>query len=635
MKTCPKCGQMLADDAKFCNSCGASLLSSAQQAAQFCPSCGQKLTQGAAFCISCGASTGGAGIPVTPQTAQPNPQSGAGYRYGAVPPGGRTGGPQTNVSPAYRSPQPDTFCPSCGERIPAGSAFCPNCHAPQTPGKNVKVQPKSGKSKAPLFAGIAVAVVALIAAGVFLIPSLFGSSPEDTFVSAQEDIFVAPLLSAMETHLDTYGTGKLSTDVTLSASVDSPEINQYLSNSSVVLKLDMDQDSLLAGGDLILMGSPIFSGTLTYEDGKLGFYLPELDDNYYVMDLSALMASAGITGMDLSSFQMPKLSGKEVRALAEAYLDIIYSMATKDNITVEQRQSYRLPEPGDSYTGTVYTFTPTAADVQAVMIKLADHLENDKDLRSLILKLTSSGALQTLMTANMSSYGYDYGFDLESELDESLRELAIQLRESAQYIDLSQEIGFTWKLYMEGKEVRMVRLENNYGEAMVFERAGTASKGCSQIFYVEGYGTPAYLKNEYTKSGDVYDGTFTINSDYDESISLKYKADTGKHSVLGIPYGSYSLSVPGEDIALSMTVSEGRNGSTDHVVTIQDNGYAFGGEFTRMDLTINTTEKSSAQKPSRQPTDITYYSEDELNQLMYYLSSQIESALYDVMYGLW
>lgn len=629
---------MLADNAKFCNSCGTSLSSSAQQAAQFCPNCGQKLAQGAAFCISCGTPTGSARIPVTPQTSQPNPrpQSGAGYRYGAVPPGGQTGGPQSNIPPAYRAPQPDTFCPSCGERIPAGSAFCPNCHAPQTPGKNVKVQPKSGKSKAPLFAGIAVAAVALIAAGVFLLPRLFGSSPEETFISAQEDIFVTPLLSAMEKHLDTYATGKLSTDATLSASVDSPEINQYLSNSSVVLKLDMEQDNLLAACDLNLMGSPIFSGTLTYEDGKLGFYLPELDSNYYVMDLSTLLASAGVTGVDLSSFQMPKLSGKEVRALAEAYLDIIYSMVTEDNITVEQRQSYRLTELGGSYTGTVYTFTPTMADVQAMMIKLADHLENDKDLRSLIQKLVNSGALQALFATNMSSYGYDYGFDLESELDEGIRELARQLRESAQYIDLSQDTGFTWKLYMEGKEVRMVRLENGYGDAMVFERSGSASKGCTQFLYMEGYSaTPAYLKNEYTKNGDVYDGTLTINSDYNESVSLKYKADTGKHSVLGIPYGSYSLSVPYEEVSLSMTVSEGKSGSTDHVITIQDNGYNFGGEFSRMDLTINTTEKSSVQKPSRQPTDITYYSEDELNQLMYYLSSQMEAALYDVMYGLW
>lgn len=671
MKTCPKCGQMLADNAKFCNNCGSSLPSSVQQAAQFCPNCGQKLTQGTAFCISCGAPTGSTGIPVPPQGpqstgtrpnqgyqsgpgSQPNPgyqptgarpnqgyQPNQGYRYapGSVPPNGRAGGPQTAASSAYRAPQPDTFCPSCGERIPAGSAFCPNCHAPQAPGKNVKVRPNSGKSKAPIFAGIAVAVVALVVAGVLLIPRLFGSSPEETFVSAQEDIFVTPLLSAMETELDTYGSGKLSTDLTLSASVDSPEINQYLSNSSIVLKLDMDQDSLLAGGELNLMGSPVFSGTLTYEGGRLGFYLPELDGNYYVMDLSAMLSSLGVYGMDLSGIALPELSGKECRALAEAYLDILYSMVTNDNITVEKRQSYRLPQLGGSYTGTVYTFTPTAADVQAMMIKLADHLESDKDLRSLISKLMDSVGLQTLLSSYASSYGSSSysSFDFDTAVDDALRELASQLRTSAQYLDQSnQDLGLTWKLYMEGKEVRMVRLESDYDYAMVFERAGSASKGCTQVFYQESYGeATVYLENEYTKSGDVYDGRLTANDGYGESVSLKYNADTGKRSVLGIPYGSYSLSAPSEDVSLSMTVSDGGNGSTDHVITIQDNGYAFGGEFSRLDLTINATEKSSAQKPSRQPTDITYYSEEELSDLMYYLSSQMEDALYGVMYGAW
>lgn len=640
---------MLDDSAKFCNNCGSSQPSSAQQAAQFCSNCGQKLTQGTAFCISCGAPTGSSGIPTPPQSAgaRPNPgaQPNAGYRYtaGSVPPSGRTAPSQPSAPPTYHAPKPDIFCPNCGEKIPGGSTFCPNCHIivqPQHSGRNVKVQPKSGRSKAPIFAGIAAAVVALVVAGVLLIPRLF-SSPEDTFVSAQESTFVTPLLDALETEMDTYGSGKLSTDVTLSASVDSPEINQYLSDSSVVLRLDMNQSNLLAAGDLIVMGSPVLSGTLTYENGRLGFYLPELDDNYYVMDLSNMLSSLGVSDVDLGSIALPEFSGKEWRALAETYLDVVYSMVTKNNVSVEQRQSYLLPELGGSYTGTIYTFTPTAADIQSMLVKLADHLEKDKDLRSLILKAVDPETLLLSMSGFIRADAYyndPSAYDLESALDEGLRDLAADLREAALSMDQSQDIGLIWSLYMEGKELRMVRLENsNYGTAMVFERAGTASKGCTQTLYNEyGYSDRyVYFQNQYTKNGDVYSGEVTLNDGYSESVSLSYNADTGKRSVLGIPHGSYSLSMPYEDVSLSMKVSEGRNGGTDHVITILDNGYAFGGEFTRMDLTINTTDKSSAKKPGRQPTDITYYSEEELSDLMYYLSSQMENALYGVMYGSW
>lgn len=226
----------------------------------------------------------------------------------------------------------------------------------------------------------------------------------------------------METELDTYGSGSLSTDITLSASVDSAEINQYLSDSSVVLRLDVDQGNLLANGDLILMGSPVLSGSITYDNGRLGFCLPELDDNYYVMDLSKMLASMGVESVNLDNIKLPEFSGKEWRALAEAYLDVAYTMVTKDNVKVAQRQSYTLPELGGSYTGTIYTFTPTAADIQAMLVKLADHLEKDKDLRSLILKVVDPETLLLSMSGFISADAYyndPAAYDFESVLDEA------------------------------------------------------------------------------------------------------------------------------------------------------------------------------------------------------------------------
>lgn len=524
------------------------------------------------------------------------------------------------------------FCPHCGEKIPADSNFCPNCSAPIRPQLSpakAAAPSKRGSSKIPLFIlGSAVAVVVL-AAAVFVLSRLF-ISPVDTFISAQEDVFIKPLLSALEKQLDVYNNGEFSSDITCSASVDSADVNKYLSDSSIVLKLDTNQNSLLANGDLILMGSPVLSGTLTYDKGKLGFYLPEIDDEYYVLELSEMLDSLGIADVDLSDVKMPELSGKEWRALAEAYLDITHTVITKENLEVERREDFYLDELGGSYTGTVYTFTPTAEDVEAMIEAVADHLEKDKDLRNAIMNLVNTDAFLELFGV----YGYD---DMESALDEGLQDLAEELRYRAEDIGESvEESDIRWKLYMEGKELRMVSIKSRKSDEMfVFEREGTESKGCSIAFYEasDDYNT-VYLQAEYTKKGDACDGDLKISDGYRNTLRIDFTMDGSKRSVLGIPYGSYSFAVPDEDIRCSLEVSEGKSGSTDHVFSLRGDDYTFGGLFTKLDVTVNTTSKSSAKKPSVKATDISDYTEQELSKLLYNLGNRVMDNLNEAAYNL-
>lgn len=48
MKTCPRCGVSVPENAKFCSECGAALHPAV------CPQCGHAVTPGAKFCIECG-----------------------------------------------------------------------------------------------------------------------------------------------------------------------------------------------------------------------------------------------------------------------------------------------------------------------------------------------------------------------------------------------------------------------------------------------------------------------------------------------------------------------------------------------------------------------------------------------------
>ena len=68
MITCPQCNKELADDAKFCDGCGAKI-----QETIFCSNCGQQTSTEFAFCQNCGASLAVEEIPVEEEPVQAEP----------------------------------------------------------------------------------------------------------------------------------------------------------------------------------------------------------------------------------------------------------------------------------------------------------------------------------------------------------------------------------------------------------------------------------------------------------------------------------------------------------------------------------------------------------------------------------
>lgn len=556
-----------------------------------CSNCGKPLEDGASVCEACGA--------VTVET------------------------------PAAASPPAQTACPHCGKALHAVSRFCPSCgkELPACSGP-VETVP-APRSKRGLIAGIAAAAVAvLLAVIVFgkLVPSLNRRGAAGQFVSSQKELLDDGLLSPLEKSLDAYGRASFSTDMTLSVSVDEPEIEHYLSDSSILMKVDVQEDSMIFNGLVRLMGRPLLAGDFAYDKGMLEVCLPDLSDSRYVMDLSEMMSRLGGQKIDLSVLKRPRFSGKEWRSLAETYLDIIGTMVTKESVVAEKNADFTLTELGVSRTGTVYTFTPRAEDVEAMVLKLADQLEQDEDLRRLITELVNPGML-------IEAFGLDLDddYDFEDELDEELTNAAEDLRDSAADIGREAAETFRWTLYLEGNEVRMIRITNlDAGETMVLECDGTASEGRSAAFYMEdddsGYKSFTF-RNTYTRTGGVYEGELSLTAPDDGDIICRYNADSSRKSVLGLPYGTYKLEVSEQnDITVDLEVTDGKTGGTDHILTLRGNADVFG-DFSRMDITINTTDKGSAQKPGGQPVDITNYTDEQLEELL----NELGDAFYQDM----
>ena len=556
-----------------------------------CLNCGHPLHNGAAFCQNCG----------TPVPQDPAPAN----------------------TPA--------FCRNCGERLTPDTKFCVNCGTPveqasavsQEPQLEAKAAPAARRPKGKIIAG-AIAAAVVVAAGILVIPRLF-SAPSKQFVSYQQDLFADRALGMLEEGVDTIGSGAFSSDLTITAITDSAEINQYLEDSSVSLKVDLDRDTLLANGEFTLMGSPILTGLLSYDKGTLGFYLPEIQDTYYTMDLSQTVEALTGQDVDLSALALPEISGKEWRSLLESYLDIVYTVVNEENVMVEDGVSFNLPQLGGSMTGTRYTFQPRAEDVEAMLLKLAQTLREDETLRQLILKLINPDMLT-------AAFGYDVfsGYDLEEELDNALLSLADELEYSA--ADAGREVeesGFTWELYVEGNQVRMIRLYTDYSDTtLVYESQGAESDRRQEAFYVEAYGEPQFLlTHSYTKNGSVSDGIISLTQPYGGSLEMRYDMDSEKKSPLGIPQGSYQLYSDMLPVNLTLDVTQGQDNSVDHTLQIQGDSYVFDGAFSSLEININTTDGSSVKAPDVPPYDISDFTYEDYYELFQELGMAVEQDL--------
>lgn len=552
---------------------------------RICPNCGHQLEDDSVFCGNCG-------------TALPAPA-----------PAAASGAAGQNMA----------FCPNCGEKLPEDSAFCPNCgtavrSAPApAPAVQKPAKMKGGKSKIIIGVAVAAAVAVVLGVAAYAVTGLF-SSPAKKFISYQEDLFMTEVLSQLEKGVDKVGSTSFSSDLTITASVDNSNIDYYLSDSAINLGIDYKKNNLIASGELVLMGSSVIDGTFTYEDGKIGFQLPQVDNSYYVMDIGALAEEISGRNVHSNDLKMPEISGKQWRTLVENYLKVVYPTVTKKNLKVEKKKTVRLSGLSDSFTGTVYTFTPTAEDIEDLMNRLADQIEKDKELRKLLVQLIGSEEMIELMGGYISP-----GSDIEDEIDDFLLEAAEELERNARSIGREVErADFSWTLAVEGSNVRQIKISVGRNNSIVYEAKGTESDKRTEMLYVMDNGSKEeLLERSYTKKGSKYDGSLTVT----DAFTLDYDMDTGKTSVFGIPYGEYRLYLPGENASTSLKVADGaKKGSVDHILTFKmdrNSYYSYSyPAFNQLSVTVNATNRSSVKKPSGREVDISDYSDWELEQLI-------------------
>jgi len=525
-------------------------------------------------------------------------------------------------------------CPSCGHELSDSAAFCGNCgatvKAEQQPAEKAPAKVKLGGKKMMTIGIAAVAVILIAALCITLIPTVF-ATPAKTFATTHRKALIDPVLDAITTAQEKVSSQKISTDLTITAEVggdDIPEeVEDLLKESSIVLKVNADNKSVLLNADIINDEEALLSAIFSYAEGKLGLSFPEIDDNAYFLSIDEFIQEKTDSEISFTELMDYQFDAKTFRSIADRYVDIIFSAVNKDSVEKEE-DDVRLEMLDEKIECTVYTWTPEAEAIEEMLLKLAEELEGDEELRDFYLSLFNENMLSAV--ANFGGVERDLD-DMEEIYDDFIEEAVENLEDNAEEIaETIEDADIKWVLALEGKQIRMIKISVGDEGTIAFECCGKPSEGVEQVFYVSTNDEPVFIISyEYEEDGSELDGKITFNDGWDD-LEFSFKIDQKKASVLGINYGEYKISGSMiDDLTIKMEVEETKGGA-DHIISLRDMYYYTDGAFDKLDITINASEKGSAEDHSGDEEDITEYDEDEL----YELFEEIGELIFDDLEGI-
>ena len=416
-----------------------------------------------------------------------------------------------------------------------------------------------------------------------------------------------------------------STDLTITASVDgsaaADEINQQLEDSSVVMKLDTSEKRTLFDLRLNYMGSDILKLFTSYdsEKGKVGFYLPDADENYYVADLKTLYQNMTDEEIELPDEKKVKENRKEALKIYNRYFDLVTSMINKKNLKLS-REEVSLERLGEHFKGKVYTFRPDAEEMRTMLRELADKMEDDEELSDFLKKMNQENML-----------GFTGQKKSDKDIERMIRDGADEIREKAdEYSKELESEDLSWVVATEKGKVRLIRIESKSG-SLSYERGKDGDGKITECLSRSDASGTVVLENSYRVKGKNYEGKISLEGPgVPPRAALVYDFDSGKHSVF-LPYGDYELRGM-DDLDLSLRVEEGEKGSSLHTFSL-DGLESLSLPLSGAELRIQSTDKSTAELPQKEETDISGYSKEELAQLAEQIAGKLEGVLQSAMDG--
>ncbi|MBR4435915.1 MAG: zinc ribbon domain-containing protein [Clostridia bacterium] len=503
----------------------------------------------------------------------------------------------------------DKFCPDCGMKtveFAAGETEETNeqFHIPPVPKKQ-----KSNKKKVITAVLLSALALLLIVGAVFALK--FYYSPMLRFARAQKAFFVSnDRNSNVEAMLNgSYAPdfANISTDGSLSvvsvAGAD-PDVEKLLKNITLNFNTDNADGSHIIGASIDYKGSSVISGTFTADKENVGFYLPELSKEYYLINNGRFAQFvAGITDGE-------KLEYKSVANLEKSF-DRIKNRYKKILIKAFDSEDFEMTGGSVELNGISakvkgckrITFTPDEERVADTIRAFGKEFAGDKKLSDHVLSLAIeyvgedyANVLLSLLARYYSYEGLNRSEGLLPLFEKAGDELCANADKTARAI---KEANFTWTVVTKkGKAIAQYISTDKGG--IEFERYD--NKLYLAVKNEDGL-IASVLVDLEEKAGLLY-GTIIVDMPVEEAklIVAVSDMDKTKKSALGINHGEYDIkadypySYVGEQTSFALSVKAGEEGGTDHIFTL-DLGQStemFGYELPQS-ITYNyhTTDRAS------------------------------------------
>ena len=554
-------------------------------------------------------------------------------------------------------------CPNCGNAVQDGCLFCTHCgekleEHPVGEGMSVQEavggeasmqnsvqevqaassgaasqETKEKKGGKPYFLiGVAAVFIAVLVGALLLGKTVLSMglflSPKQKFLKYQADYFNEKLNDLDK--LEIFPLTKKNITFTISGEVrGNKEVAKYLEDSSIVMKTKTNPEKGSYQASLLfnLMGEDVLDAYGEYADGKLGLAFPSLEKKFYQGELQSILSNTYDEEIELPNFNKKKENRRLAEKLFKKYGSLISEFFTEENFTVE-KGSFTMPAYRFStieekeFKGTVYTFQPSAEDLQNFLEKFADKLEKDEDCAKFLIQSGIGSAI-------LSHVYYENVFFTESNLSD----YADWLRENAEEIaEELEEKHIKWVLTMEGNQVQRIQVgsdveddgEIHGGEDEVFLDCASIryEKTSTEYFNVNPYSSIPILqfRNVYTDKGKTLDGNFYLHSSvFPTSLFsyIEYSVEKGKKDkILSVPYGEYDFSEAlGYGLRGKMTVTAGKKNSTDYEIKISGLEEDDLPGIKTLSIHVNAKEGADLSRPKGKTVDISDYTLYEVKEL--------------------
>ena len=547
-------------------------------------------------------------------------------------------------------------CPNCGNAVQDGCLFCTHCgekleEHPVAEGMPVQEavggeapvqnsvnaaqgatagatsqEMKEKKGGKPYFLiGVAAVFIAVLVGVLVLGKTVLSMglflSPKQKFLKYQADYFNEKLNDLDK--LEIFPLTKKNITFTISGEVrGNKEVAKYLEDSSIVMKTKTNPEKGSYQASLLfnLMGEDVLDAYGEYADGKIGLAFPSLEKKFYQGELQSILSNSSDEEIELPNFNKKKENRKLAEKLFKKYGSLISEYFTEENFTVE-KGSFNIEEK--EIKETVYTFQPSAEDLQNFLEKFADELEKDEDCAKFLIQSGIGSAILSHIYSENVFFTESNLSDYVDWIRENVEELAEELEEK----------HIKWVLTMEGKEVREIQvgsdveddgeIDGEEDETFLDCISIRYEKNSKEYFYVNPYRSMPILEfsNVYTDKGKTLDGYFYFRSSAlpisQLSDGIIYSVEKGKKDkILSLPYGEYDFSSAlSYGLRGKMTVTAGKKNSTDYEIKISGLDTDDLSGIKSFSIHVNAKEGADLSRPKGKTVDISDYTLYEVNEL--------------------